>query len=191
MNKIFIFTVLLLFYRLVHACGSDAQREDMAKRLYEDINMQQFVCGSDSCSIQDFKGGLQFHRYDESFRGKVLSVCLVEPVLSAANSYTEVFVKIGVGFAFQFISYGTGIKVGAGTGGIPMILEYGVSNSDNLDYSVNQYFWNGSNFILLKISRFIIDFFVKNRVAGFRGVFAICNYDVRKCGDIVRKFGVC
>ncbi|WP_124519028.1 hypothetical protein [Burkholderia stagnalis] len=150
MKKISIFTVLLLFYRLVPACGSDVQQEGMAKRLYEDINMQKFVCGSDSCSIQDFEGGLQFHQYDESFRGKVLSVCLVEPVLSAANSYTGVFAKMGAGFAFQFISYGTGIKVRAGRGGIPMILEYGVSDPDNLGYSVNQYFWNGSNFIFIK-----------------------------------------
>ncbi|WP_148669145.1 hypothetical protein [Burkholderia pyrrocinia] len=150
MKKVFVFAALLLFSGLVRACGSDAQRESMAKRLYEDADMQKFVCGSDSCSMQDFERGLQFHQYDESFIGRVLSVCLVEPVFSAANSYTGVFVKRLDEFEFQFISYGTGVKVGVNKNGVPEALEYSVSDPGNLDYSINQYLWNGMVFIFIK-----------------------------------------
>ncbi|WP_157661768.1 hypothetical protein [Burkholderia ubonensis] len=150
MKKIFTFAAFLLLSGLALACGSDVQRVSMAKRLYEDTDMRKFVCGSDSCSMQDFEERVQFHRYDESFRGKILSVCLVEPVLSATNSYTGVFAKIWDGFEFQFISYGTGVKVGIDKMSVPMILEYGISDPDNIDYSVNQYLWNGRFFVFVK-----------------------------------------
>lgn len=149
-KSVFIFYVLHLISGGACACGSDAQRGSMAKRLYEDADMQKFVCGSDSCLMQDFEKGLQFHRYDESFYGRVLSVCLIEPVLSAANSYTGIFAKMRDEFEFQFISYGTGVKVGVDKIGVPMISEYGVSDPGNLDYSVSQYLWNGRIFVFIK-----------------------------------------
>ena len=148
MKNILILIVLLYFSGLACACGTDAQREKMAEKLYADAEMQKFVCGaSDSCSMEGFQAGLQFQKYEEPFHGQVFSVCLVEPTLTATNSYTGVFVKKNGEYAFQFISYGTGVKVQVNKAGIPMILEYSVSNPDNPDYSLNQYLWNGQAFI--------------------------------------------
>ncbi|HEY1995610.1 hypothetical protein [Paraburkholderia sp.] len=109
--------------------------------------MQKFVCASDSCSKQEFEKALHFKWYERSFRGKKLQVCLVEPILSATNSYTGIFVAQGGDFEFQFISYGTGIKVGVDKTGAPMIIEYSVNDPDNPDNSIDQYVWNGSAFV--------------------------------------------
>ncbi|CAB4046845.1 hypothetical protein [Paraburkholderia phenoliruptrix] len=148
MKNILILIVLLCFSGLACACGTDAQREKMAEKLYADAEMQKFVCGaSDSCSMEDFKAGLQFQKYEEPFHGQVLSVCLVEPTLTATNFYTGVFVKKNGEYTFQFISYGTAVKVQVNKAGVPMILEYSVSDPDNPDYSLNQYLWNGQAFI--------------------------------------------
>lgn len=148
MKNIFILIALLFFFGLACACGTDVQREKLAAKLYTDAEMQKFVCGaSDSCSMMDFKAGLQFQRYEERFHGQVLSVCLVEPALTATNSYTGVFARKNGDYAFQFISYGTGVKVQVNKTGIPMVLEYSVSDPDNPDYSLNQYLWNGQAFI--------------------------------------------
>jgi hypothetical protein len=147
MKKVLIFFVQFIFSGLVFACGTDVQRERMAEKLYADTDMQKFVCASDSCSKQEFEGALHFNHYERSFRGKKLQVCLVEPTLSAANSYTGIFVAQGGDFEFQFISYGTGVKVRVNKAGVPMIIEYSVSDPDNPDYSINQYVWNGSAFI--------------------------------------------
>ncbi|WP_431825008.1 hypothetical protein [Burkholderia sp. F1] len=149
MKKVFIFYVLLLFSGVACACGSDAQRESMAKRLYADIGMRKFVCGRDSCSMQDFEEGLQFNQYDESFRGRDLLVCLVESILNSANSYAGVFVEKASEFEFKFISYGTGVKAGVGKNGALMILEYSVSDHGNCDYSMNKYLWNGVDFVFI------------------------------------------
>ncbi|WP_321839671.1 hypothetical protein [Paraburkholderia bannensis] len=119
----------------------------MAEKLYADADMQKFVCGSDSCLEQDFAKGLQFNQYDESFRGKKLQVCLVEPILTAINLYTGIFATQGGDFEFQFISYGSGVTVSVNKARVPMIVEYSVSDPDNPDYSLNQYLWNGSAFI--------------------------------------------
>lgn len=148
MKKISVFLFLFIFSRLVLACGTDIQREKMAEKLYADEDMQKFVCGSeDSCSMQDFKDGLQFNRYEELFRGEKILVCLVEPTLNARNSYTGIFSAKGGDFEFQFISYGTGVKVSADKSGIPMIIEYSFFDPDNPDYSINQYLWNGVAFV--------------------------------------------
>ncbi|WP_153041227.1 hypothetical protein [Paraburkholderia monticola] len=147
MKKIFILVVLFIFSGLTFACGSDIQREKMAEKLYADDDMRKFACAADSCSKQEFEQALQFNRYEQSFHGKKLQVCLVEPTLSATNSYTGVFVTQGNDFEFQFISYGTGVKVGVNKVGVPMIIEGGFSDPDNPDNSVNQYLWNGSAFI--------------------------------------------
>ncbi|WP_233835239.1 hypothetical protein [Paraburkholderia sp. ZP32-5] len=86
----------------------------MTEKLYADAEMQKFVCGeSDSCSMEDFKAGLQFQKYEGRFNGQALSVCLVEPILTATNFYTGVFVGKNGGYAFQFISYGTASKSGS------------------------------------------------------------------------------
>ncbi|MCP3712658.1 hypothetical protein M3I54_38055 [Paraburkholderia sp. CNPSo 3274] len=144
----FIFFVLFVFPGPVFACGTDVQRQRMAEKLSADAEMQKFVCGaSDSCSMGDFKAGLQFQEYEERFHGQVLSVCLVVPTLTATNSYTGVFAEKNGEYAFQFISYGTGVKAQVNKAGIPMILEYSVADPDNPDYSLNQYLWNGQAFI--------------------------------------------
>lgn len=146
-KNILISIFLLCLSGVACACGTDAQREKMAEKLYADAEMRRFVCGaSDSCSTEDFKVGLQFQEYEEPFHGQVLSVCLVEPTLTAANSYTGVFAKNGE-YEFQFISYGTGIKVQINKAGIPMILEYSASDPDNSGYSLKRYLWNGRAFI--------------------------------------------
>ncbi|MDR5750383.1 MULTISPECIES: hypothetical protein [unclassified Caballeronia] len=148
MKNIFVLIALLSFSGLACACGTDAQREKMAAKLYADAEMQKFVCGaSDSCSMEDFKAGLQFQKYERPFHGAVLSVCLVEPTLTATNSFTGVFAKKNGRYAFQFISYGTGVKVQVNKAGIPMVLEYSVVDPNNPDYSLNQYLWNGKAFI--------------------------------------------
>ncbi|EPX98867.1 MULTISPECIES: hypothetical protein [Ralstonia] len=150
MRKISMLLALLFFSELVCACGTNAQREKMAEKLYADNDMQKFVCASDSCSMQQFEEGLQFHKYEKSFRGKKVLICLVEPKLSATNSYAGIFSAKGGEYEFQFISYGTGVKVVANKVGIPMIVEYGVSDPDNPDYSLNQYLWNGRKFIFYR-----------------------------------------
>lgn len=147
MKNVFIFFVLFILSGLVLACGTDVQRERMAEKLYADADMQKFVCASDSCSKREFAKGLQFNRYEESFLGKKLQVCLVEPTLSATNSYTGIFAAQSGDFEFQFISYGSGVKVSVNKAGVPMIIEYSVSDPDNPDYSLNQYLWNGAAFI--------------------------------------------
>jgi hypothetical protein len=147
MKNIFVLIALLCLSGWACAYGTDAQREKMAAKLYADADMQKFVCASDSCSMEDFKGGLQFQKYEELFHGKVLSICLVEPTLTATNSYTGVFAEKNGEYAFQFISYGSGVKVDVNKAGIPMVLEYSVSDPGNPDYSLNQYLWNGQAFI--------------------------------------------
>lgn len=147
MKNSFIFFTSLFFSGLVCACGSDIQQRKMAERLYADADMQKFVCASDSCSMREFEKGLQFNKYEQMFRGKIFSVCLVEPTLSAINSYTGIFADRNGEFEFQFISYGSGVKVDANKVGIPMIIEYSVSDPDNSAYSLNQYLWNGAAFI--------------------------------------------
>src|ERR1700754_3732087 len=124
MRKPLIFAALFFISGCACACGTDVQRESMAKRLYSDSDMQKFVCAKDSCSPREFRSGLQFHQYDEPYHGKTLSVCIIEPTLSATNSYTGVFASTGKGFEFQLISYGTGIKVGIDKAATPMISEY-------------------------------------------------------------------
>jgi hypothetical protein len=151
MKNMLILIVLLCFPGLACACGSDAQREKMAERLYADAEMQKFVCGaSDSCSMEDFKASLQFQTYEEPFHGKILSVCLVEPTLTATNSYTGVFAGKNGDYVFQFISFGTGVKVQVNKAGIPMLLEYSVSDPDNPGYSLNKYLWSGRAFIFYR-----------------------------------------
>lgn len=150
MKKVFIFSALLFVSELACACGSNLQRESMARRLYADADMQKFVCASDSCSIGKFKGGLQFHQYNEQYHKKTLFVCIIEPTLSSTNSYTGVFASTGGDFEFQFISYGTGVNVGVNGGGIPIISEYSYIDPDNPDNSVNQYLWNGRAFIFAR-----------------------------------------
>lgn len=148
MRNIFILIALLCSFGLACACGTDAQREKMAVKLYADAEMQRFVCGaSDSCSMDDFKARLQFRKYKKPFHGSVLSVCLVESTLTATNSFTGVFAKKNGEYAFQFISYGTGVKVQVNRAGIPMVLEYSVVDPNYPDYSLNQYLWNGQAFI--------------------------------------------
>jgi hypothetical protein len=145
---LFIFFFLFIFSRLVLACGTDVQREKMAEKLYADADMQKFVCGSeDSCSMQEFKDGLHFNQYEESFHGKKILVCLVEPTLNARNSYVGIFAAKGGDFEFQFISYGTGVKIGVNKSGVPMIAEYSFFDQDNPDYSINKYLWNGMRFV--------------------------------------------
>jgi hypothetical protein len=145
-----IFTILIFLSGLACACGSDIQHEKMAKRLYADADMQKFVCGSDSCTMDEFENGLQFHQFDEQYHGKKLSVCVIEPTLNATNSYTGVFASKGDDFEFQLISYGTGIKVGVDKAGIPMISEYGFNDPDNPSDSINQYLWNGKAFVFVR-----------------------------------------
>ena len=147
MSKIFIFIAFLCFSGLVCACGTDAQRGNMAAKLYMDADMRKFVCASDSCSIEDFKGGLRFTEYRELFHENALSVCLIEPVLIAANSYTGVFMGKNGKYEFQFISYGSGVKVAVNEAGVPMVIEYSFSDPENPDYSLDQYLWNGQAFI--------------------------------------------
>jgi hypothetical protein len=148
MKRVFFFIFLLTLSGLALACGTDIQRERMAEKLYADADMQKFVCGSeDSCSMQKFKDRLQFDRYEESFRGKKVIICLVEPTLNARNSYTGIFAAREGGFEFQFISYGAGVKVDANRSSAPMIIEYSFFDPDNPDYSENQYLWNGAKFV--------------------------------------------
>ncbi|MCG5071902.1 hypothetical protein [Paraburkholderia tagetis] len=147
MRRFFIFVSLLFSSGLVFACGTDIQRERMAERLHADIDMQKFVCAADSCPISEFEKGLKFYKYKESFRGKVILICVIESALNAKNSYTGIFAAKSGEFEFQFISYGSGIKVGANKAGVPMIMEYGVSDPDGSEYSLNQYLWNGEGFI--------------------------------------------
>lgn len=147
MRSPFAFIVLFLVSAQILACGSAAQHHEMATRLYTDVDMQKFVCGSDACTFSEFESGLKFSEYNKLYKGKVISVCLVVPKLSATNSYTGVFVSKSSDLVFQMISYGTGIKVGAAKNGVPMISEGGVNDSDNPDYSINQYLWNGAGFI--------------------------------------------
>lgn len=148
MKNIFILFFLLYLSGWACACGADAQREKMAEKLYGNAEMQKFVCGaSDSCSIEDFKAGLQFQKHEERFHGQTISVCLVEPTLTATNSYTGVFAKKNSEYEFQFISYGAGVKVQVNKAGVPMILEYSVIDPDNPGYSLNRYLWNGRAFI--------------------------------------------
>lgn len=126
-EKIFLslFILPFLFSGLVLACGTDAQREKMAEKLYADSDMQKFVCGSEgACSMQEFEDGLQFNSYEKPFHGKKITVCLIEPTLNARNSYTGIFSAKDGDFEFQFISYGPGVKVDANAAGIPMIVEY-------------------------------------------------------------------
>lgn len=153
MKRIVLLTVLSLIAEFAHACGTDVQHDAMAKALYTDAEMQAFVCGKDSCPLQDFESGLRFDEYSESFHGKKISVCLVEPNLSATNSYTGVFASTGSDFSLQFVSYGTGVKVGVNKSGTPMISEYSVSDPDNEDYSVNEYLWSGKGFLFTKTKK--------------------------------------
>lgn len=147
MRSLFAFVLLFSVSAKILACGSDAQHREMATRLYSGVDMPKFVCGADACTFAEFESGLQFSVYDESYKGKVISVCLVAPKLSSTNSYTGVFVSKGSDLIFQMISFGTGIKVGASKNGVPMISEGSVDDPDNPDYSVNQYLWNGGGFI--------------------------------------------
>lgn len=150
MKRVFVSAVLLGLSGLVCACGSGPQLENMAKRLYADVDMRKFVCAKDLCSIDEFKIGVKFHRYDERYHKNKIVVCIVEPVLSAANSYAGIFVNKGGDFELQFISYGTGVKVGVNGAGIPMIFEYGFGDPDNPDNVVNQYLWNGESFVFIR-----------------------------------------
>lgn len=154
MKKALIFVMLLLFSGFVCACGNSSQREKMAEKLFADADMQKFVCARDSCSVQEFADGLKFHRYDVPFREKKVEVCVVEPALSATNSYTGIFSTSSGDFEFQFISYGAGIKVGTNKGGLPMIIEFSPSDPDNPGYSISQYLWNGRVFIFSRTKSF-------------------------------------
>lgn len=146
--KIFsTFIILFILSRTALACGTDIQHEQMAEKLYTNSDMQKFVCASDFCPLHEFKDGLQFHEYDKSFHGKIISVCLVEPVLSATNSYTGIFANKSGEFEFQFISYGSGVEVGTNKAGTPTITEYSVNDPNNPYHSSNQYLWNGTTFI--------------------------------------------
>ncbi|MDR5734153.1 hypothetical protein QCE47_17735 [Caballeronia sp. LZ025] len=147
MKHIYIFIAFLCLFGQASACGTNDQREKMAEKLHGDADMKRFVCASDSCSIEDFKRGLKFERFKVLYHGQVFSVCLVEPTLTAANSYTGVFASKRGEYAFQFVSYGAGIKVKVNKAGVPTIFEYSVTDPDNPDYSLNQYLWNGQKFI--------------------------------------------
>jgi hypothetical protein len=149
-EKMLILIGLLLISRLACACGSDIQQESMAKRLYADPDMRKFICAGESCSTQDFRRRLQFRKYAERYHGRTLPICVIEPTLSATNSYTGVFASEGDGFQFQLISYGTGIKIGADNDGTPSIFEYSFDDPDNPDNSFNQYLWNGKAFVFVK-----------------------------------------
>jgi hypothetical protein len=145
-----LFFAILFFSGFACACGSNAQRENMSERLYADADMRKFVCENDSCSALQFENELQFHQIDEQYQGAKLSVCVIEPTLNAANSYTGVFASKGGDFEFQLISYGTGVKVGVDKTGIPMISEYSFSDPDNPGDSINQYLWNGRAFVFVR-----------------------------------------
>ncbi|WP_321889624.1 hypothetical protein [Paraburkholderia bannensis] len=153
MKKFVLLAVLSQLSEFAHACGTDAQREAMAKALYTNAEMQAFVCGKNSCPLQDFESGLRFEEYSKLFHGKKIPVCLVEPNLSATNSYTGVFASTGSDFSLQFVSYGTGVKVGVNKSGTPMISEYSVSDPDNEDYSVSEYLWSGKGFLFTKTKK--------------------------------------
>lgn len=99
--KVPILIVLLLASQLALACGTDTQQESMAKRLYADSDMRKFTCTGESCSIQEFRRRLQFHQYYERYHGKILSICVIDPTVSATNSYTGVFVSKGDKFQFH------------------------------------------------------------------------------------------
>jgi hypothetical protein len=135
MKEFFTFITLLFFSRIALPCGTDAQHKEMAETLFSDSGMQKFVCASDFCTMHEFKEGLQFHEYGESYHWETISVCLVEPVLSATNSYTGIFVSKNGEFKSQFISYGSGVEVSTSKTGIPTITEYSVSDTDNQHYS--------------------------------------------------------
>ncbi|WP_199540094.1 hypothetical protein [Paraburkholderia kururiensis] len=101
----------------------------------------------DSCPMQEFKDILQFNSYEASFHGKGIAMCVVEPKLSARNSYAGVFAAKDGNFELQFIFYGAGIKFGANRTGAPMILECSSFDPDSPDYSINRYLWNGKGFV--------------------------------------------
>lgn len=71
----------------------------------------------------------------------------VEPTLTARSAYAEEFVKNNGEHAFQFISYETGVKVQVNKAGIPMIIEHSVNDSDNSNYSLDEYLRSGQWFI--------------------------------------------
>jgi len=145
----YVFVFLTLFCGLASACESDVQKNKMAEVLYANTEMRNFVCASNLCELKKFREGLQFHLYKKEFQGGILSVCLVEPVLSAANIYTGVFATAGGDYELQLISYGTGIKLHNSKCEGPVMMEYGVSDPDGHEYSVDKYLWRGSGFIFV------------------------------------------
>jgi hypothetical protein len=145
--KYSIVFAVLLFSNGVFACGSGSQKAKMAHQLYAHTEMRQFVCASDSCSENAFANGLMFHRFEQVFRGHRLRVCLAEPALTAANSYTGVFAETGGNYKLQFISYGAGVKFEKNGGGVPLLKEYTVTDPRDDYSSVSIYLWNGSHFI--------------------------------------------
>ncbi|MDR6378452.1 hypothetical protein [Paraburkholderia caledonica] len=145
--KYSIVFVFILFSNCAFACGSGLQKAKMARQLYVDTEMRQFVCASDSCSENAFADRLMFHRFEQVFRGHGLRVCLVEPALTAANSYTGVFAETGGNYRLQFISYGAGVKFEKNGRGVPLLKEYAITDHRDDYSSVSIYLWNQSHFI--------------------------------------------
>lgn len=155
MKKAFSFVCLMSLSALAWACGTASQHQQMARRLYESADMRRFVCGDNPCALRDFEGGLLFERYDQPYRATTVSVCLITPKLIATNSYTGVFAGTGGHFAFQYTSYGTGVKVGVTKNGVPMISEGGHYDPNDDHDSINQYVWNGEYFVFSRSVRAI------------------------------------
>jgi hypothetical protein len=122
----------------------------MANQLFSDDDMRAFVCASDTCTKEKFLSGITFHKFEVSAHGLPVEICLVEPLLSATNSYTGVFAEYRGDWDFQFISYGAGIKVTKSNAGLPMLQEYGVIDSEDSNSTVTFYIWDGAKFVFIK-----------------------------------------
>jgi hypothetical protein len=118
--RFFVFFTIFAICTPSISCDSNLQKQEMANQLFSDDDMRAFVCASDTCTKEKFLSGITFHKFEVSAHGLPVEICLVEPLLSATNSYTGVFAEYRGDWDFQFISYGAGIKVtksNAGFGG--------------------------------------------------------------------------